>query len=127
MHAIIPFPFQYENQTRLLLGNWSTKSHWSDASGKLKQPREAFDPPPPGWDWDSDWEIKPEQSIDFEPEQGRNEWTEEIFENQSRQPLSYWPDETSSFWTDAVIIIYRNFAIMKLCVYIPVYNQFSNR
>lgn len=102
---LFPFPFQYENEANLF-GHWGTtgltKPNWSDSKGKIKQPREAFDPPPSGWRWDGNWEIKPELSIAFEPDEGLDEWTEDVFENQTRYPLSNWPDESTSFWTDIV-------------------------
>jgi hypothetical protein len=44
----------------------------------------------------------PEHSSTFEPEEGLNEWTDEIFENQTRPLLSDWPDESQSNWTDLV-------------------------
>ena len=62
--------------------------------------------PPPGWRWDGGWKIQPERSCTFEPEEGLNEWTEEIFENQTRKFLSHWPDESKSYWTDLVIKIW---------------------
>lgn len=54
---------QYENEVRLM-GIWGTtgltRPHWSNASGKIKQPKEEFHPSH-GWDWDQDdWEISPE-------------------------------------------------------------------
>lgn len=78
--------------------------------GKVKQPKEVFEPLPPGWSWDGVWEIKPDESIMFEPDEGRDEWTEEVYENQTRHPLSNWPDdsevESVSFWTDVVSEVY---------------------
>ena len=104
-HAFF-FLFKYENEVNLF-GHWGTtglgvKPNWSDARGKIRQPREDFDPPPSGWRWDGDWEVKPELSIAFEPDEGLDEWTEDIYENQTRYPLSNWPDESTSFWTDIV-------------------------
>lgn len=79
------------------------RPHWSDESGKVELRKEAFDPPPEGWRWEGDWIVQPEQNIEFEPEEGRDEWTEEIFENQTRHPLSPWPDEETYFLTDIVL------------------------
>ena len=100
-----PFSFQYQNEVTLF-GRWGTvglsKPSWSDAGGKIRQPKEAFDPPPLGWRWDGDWEIRPDLSVAFEPDKGFDEWTEEIFENQNRHHLTNWSDESISFWTDSV-------------------------
>ena len=77
--------------------------------GKVEQPKEVFKEPPPGWRWEGDWEVKPDESIVSEPDEGRDEWTEDVFENQTRRPLSHWPDkeESGSFWTDIVSIVLK--------------------
>ena len=107
------FPFQYENEVKLF-GIWGTtrllKPHWSDASGEIKQPREVFDPPPPGWRWGGDWEIQPVQSVDVETEEALLECTEEVFEHQNRDPVSNWSDTSTHFWTDAVSVSSTNHA-----------------
>lgn len=38
----------------------------------------------------------------YDKDEMRDEWTEEIYENQARYPLSSWPDETKSYWTNVV-------------------------
>ena len=38
----------------------------------------------------------------FDMDESRDEWTEEIYENQARYPLSSWPDEKKSYWTNVV-------------------------
>ena len=35
-------------------------------------------------------------------DESRDEWMEEIYENQARYPLSSWPDESKSYWTNVV-------------------------
>ena len=89
-----------------LFGIWGTtrllKPHWSYASGEIKQPREAFDPPPPGWRWGGDWEVQPVGGTDVEIDEGRLEYTEEVFEHQNRDRVSNWSDTATHFWTDAV-------------------------
>ena len=96
---------QYENEA-CLLGRWGkpglTRPHWSDAKGKLKQPQEAFEPAPPGWQWEGAWFKNPELSIGFEPDEGLDEWTEDVFEYQLRLPLGHWPDPSQSYWADIV-------------------------
>eukprot|EP00731_Ephydatia_muelleri_P020348 Em0013g75a len=51
----------YENQSCFV--KWGTmhltRPDWSDAKGKVKQPKEAF-VVPDGWKWDGDWFINPE-------------------------------------------------------------------
>eukprot|EP00731_Ephydatia_muelleri_P020360 Em0013g87a len=92
----------YENQACFV--KWGTtgltRPDWSDAKGKVKQPKEAF-AVPDGWKWDGDWFINPELSIAFEADEGLNEWQEDIYENQIRAPFSSWPnDPTKSYWSD---------------------------
>ncbi len=91
------------------LGKWGEKatmrSKWSDSKGKIKQPKEDFEPPPDGWIWTSDWEISPELSIAFDQDEGRNEWQEDLFEHQNRKPFGGWPsDMIKSSWYDVVSI-----------------------
>eukprot|EP00731_Ephydatia_muelleri_P020357 Em0013g84a len=93
---------QYENQSCFV--KWGTmhltRPDWSDAKGKVKQPKEAF-VVPDGWKWDGDWFINPELSIAFEADEGLNEWQEDIYENQIRAPFSSWTnDPTKSYWSD---------------------------
>ncbi|XP_064383023.1 myoferlin-like isoform X2 [Halichondria panicea] len=97
------FAETYENEA-CLFGRWGktglTRPQWCDSRGKIKQPKEQFETPPPGWAWDGDWTVSPELSIAFEPDEGLDEWMEDIFENQLRLPLSHWPVESESYWTD---------------------------
>ncbi|CAI8014042.1 Myoferlin [Geodia barretti] len=93
----------YENEA-CLLGRWGTigltRPNWSDSRGKIKQSMDAFDPPPHGWSWDGPWFQQPELSTMFDMDESRDEWMEEIYENQARYPLSSWPDESKSYWTN---------------------------
>ena len=41
-----------------------TRPRWSDSQGKTAQPLEAFEPPPPGWEWDGEWFISPDLRLD---------------------------------------------------------------
>jgi hypothetical protein len=100
------FAETYENHA-FFLGKWGTtalmRPNWSDAKGKIEQPKVAFEPPPDGWVWDGDWKIKPELSVAFEPDEGLNEWTEDVYEHQMRRPFSGWPaDSSHSSWFTVV-------------------------
>lgn len=75
---------------------------WVEVGGKTEKKKEDLESPPSGWRWEGDWKVVPENSSTFKPEEGLNEWTEEIFENQNRSLLSDWPDESKSYWTDLV-------------------------
>ncbi len=106
---ISPTIHQYENEA-CLFERWGTmgltRPHWSDSKGKIKQPREAFEPVPPGWRWEGNWFIRPDElSMAFEPDEGLDEWAEDVFENQLRDPLCNWPPEEKSRWTDVVSLI----------------------
>ena len=38
----------------------------------------------------------------YDIDDGRDEWQEEVYENQARYPLSGWPGEEKSYWTNIV-------------------------
>lgn len=38
----------------------------------------------------------------YDVDDERDEWLEEIYENQARYPLSSWPDENKSYWNNVV-------------------------
>lgn len=110
------------------LGKWGTtalmRPAWSDAKGKIPQPQEAFEPPPAGWSWSGNWEVRPELSIAYEPDDGLNEWTEDIYEHQYRRPFSSWPaDESASSWYDVVSKVAFNF---KMCFLKPLNLRHTN-
>ena len=91
---------------------------WSDATGKIRQPIEDFDPPPAGWRWDGNWEVRPELSMAFEPDEGLDEWQEDIFEHQTRKPFSGWPqDIAKSSWYDVVSYVVLIIIHVCTCVY----------
>ena len=97
---------QYENED-CLFGRW-VKGHitpkWSDHKGKLSQPKEAF-VPPRGWEWDGDWIKSP--GI-HQPDDYLNEWAEDVFENQVREPSGHWPGTDVSHWFDKVSTLIMN-------------------
>ena len=80
---------------------------WSDSMGKIELQKKDF-VPPPGWHWetpndDDAWMIKPELSANSEPDDGHDEWLEEVFECQSRRAFRNWPSHMSkSTWIDSV-------------------------
>ena len=91
------------------------RPNWSDGKGKIVQPKDAFDPPPIGWVWDGEWEVKPELSIAYEPDEGLNEWAEDIYEHQTRRPFSSWPaDMSQSSWFNVVSVSRIPCAIDKI-------------
>ena len=102
------FAETYENQVYVpIVNTWGTKlmprPKWSDSKGKIKQPMELFEPAPNGWEWSSDWAIRPELSVEFEPDAMLNEFTNEVYEHYGRKPMSSWPDDvTKATWCDNV-------------------------
>lgn len=96
--------FQYENQVSLPIVGWSTKGptmtrpKWSDSQGKIKLPKENFEPPP-GWRWASEWYISPELSMLYDKDAGHTQFLEDVYENQSRLPGGHWGEATRP-WTD---------------------------
>lgn len=57
----------------------------------------------------------------FDVDEKRDEWQEEIYENQARYPLSSWPDESKSYWNNVVG------CITYCCIeYTDMYNAFHS-
>uniref|UniRef100_A0A3Q1GUG5 Myoferlin like n=1 Tax=Acanthochromis polyacanthus TaxID=80966 RepID=A0A3Q1GUG5_9TELE len=83
----------YENQAQVF-GKWGTtglvgRCKFSDVTGKVKLKKEYF-LPPPGWEWEEDWFFEPERCLMTEADAGHTEFTDEVFENESRFPGGEW-------------------------------------
>lgn len=83
----------YENQAQVL-GKWGTtglvgRHKFSDVTGKVKLKQERF-LPPRGWEWEEDWFVDPERCLLTEADAGHTEFTEEIFQNETRFPGGEW-------------------------------------
>ncbi|XP_031733793.1 myoferlin [Anarrhichthys ocellatus] len=83
----------YENQVHVL-GKWGTtglvgRHKFSDVTGKVKLKRERF-LPPRGWDWEDDWFVDPERCLLTEADAGHTEFTDEVFQNETRFPGGEW-------------------------------------
>uniref|UniRef100_A0A8D2N3Z9 Myoferlin n=1 Tax=Zonotrichia albicollis TaxID=44394 RepID=A0A8D2N3Z9_ZONAL len=94
------FAEMYENQA-LLFGKWGTsglvgRHKFSDVTGKIKLKREYF-LPPKGWDWEGEWMVDPERSLLTEADAGHTEFTDEVYENESRYPGGEWKASEQSF------------------------------
>ncbi|POI33391.1 hypothetical protein CIB84_002857 [Bambusicola thoracicus] len=94
------FAEMYENQA-LLFGKWGTsglvgRHKFSDVTGKIKLKREYF-LPPKGWEWEGEWIVDPERSLLTEADAGHTEFTDEVYENESRYPGGEWKAAEDSF------------------------------
>ncbi|CAM5129255.1 unnamed protein product [Eretmochelys imbricata] len=83
----------YENQA-LMFGKWGTsglvgRHKFSDVTGKIKLKREFF-LPPKGWEWEGEWMVDPERSLLTEADAGHSEFTDEVYQNESRYPGGEW-------------------------------------
>ncbi|XP_068184208.1 myoferlin [Antennarius striatus] len=83
----------YENQAHVL-GKWGTtglvgRHKFSDVTGKVKLKRERF-LPPRGWEWEEDWFVDPERCLLTEADAGHTEFTDEVFQNETRFPGGEW-------------------------------------
>lgn len=83
----------YENQA-LMFGKWGTsglvgRHKFSDVTGKIKLKREFF-LPPKGWEWEGNWTVDPERSLLTEADAGHTEFTDEVYQNESRYPGGEW-------------------------------------
>ncbi|XP_054546383.1 myoferlin [Talpa occidentalis] len=97
------FAEMYENQA-LMFGKWGTsglvgRHKFSDVTGKIKLKKEFF-LPPKGWDWEGDWIVDPERSLLTEADAGHSEFTDEVYENESRYPGGDWKKAEEAY-TDA--------------------------
>uniref|UniRef100_A0A8C0E5L1 Myoferlin n=1 Tax=Balaenoptera musculus TaxID=9771 RepID=A0A8C0E5L1_BALMU len=97
------FAEMYENQA-LMFGKWGTsglvgRHKFSDVTGKIKLKREFF-LPPKGWEWEGDWIVDPEKSLLTEADAGHTEFTDEVYQNESRYPRGQWKPAEDSY-TDA--------------------------
>ncbi|XP_075791273.1 myoferlin isoform X1 [Pelodiscus sinensis] len=87
------FAEMYENQA-LMFGKWGTsglvgRHKSSDVTGKIKLKKEFF-LPPKGWEWEGDWTVDPERSLLTEADAGHSEFTDEVYQNESRYPGGEW-------------------------------------
>uniref|UniRef100_A0A3P8SXK6 Myoferlin n=1 Tax=Amphiprion percula TaxID=161767 RepID=A0A3P8SXK6_AMPPE len=83
----------YENQAQVF-GKWGTtglvgRYKFSDVTGKVKLKKEYF-LPPLGWEWEEDWFFEPERCLLTEADAGHTEFTDEVFENETRFPGGEW-------------------------------------
>ncbi|XP_028288019.1 myoferlin-like isoform X2 [Parambassis ranga] len=90
----------YENQAKVF-GKWGTtglvgRYKFSDVTGKLKLKQEYF-MPPKGWQWERDWLIDPEKALLTEADAGHTEFTDEVFQNETRFPGGEWKAAAEPF------------------------------
>ncbi|XP_017319937.1 myoferlin isoform X1 [Ictalurus punctatus] len=90
----------YENQAQVF-GKWGTtglvgRHRFSDVTGKVKLKQEYF-LPPRGWEWEGDWYVDPENCLLTEADAGHTEFTDEVYENESRYPGGEWKPATENY------------------------------
>ncbi|XP_069467461.1 myoferlin [Ambystoma mexicanum] len=90
----------YENQA-LMFGKWGTtgllKRHkFSDVTGTIKLKKESF-MPPKGWEWEGDWAVDPQRSLLTEADAGHSEFTDEVYQNESRYPGGEWKPANETY------------------------------
>ncbi|XP_072247032.1 myoferlin [Leuresthes tenuis] len=83
----------YENQAQVF-GKWGTtglvgRHKFSDVTGKVKLKQERF-LPPRQWEWEGDWFVDPERCLLTEADAGHTEFTDEVFQNETRFPGGEW-------------------------------------
>ncbi|XP_053306934.1 myoferlin isoform X2 [Spea bombifrons] len=97
------FAEMYENQAQMF-GKWGTtgllkRPKFSDVTGSIKLKQESF-LPPKGWEWEGDWDVDPERSLLTEADAGHSEFTDEVYQNESRYPGGEWKQADEPY-TDA--------------------------
>uniref|UniRef100_A0A8C1DAX1 Myoferlin like n=1 Tax=Cyprinus carpio carpio TaxID=630221 RepID=A0A8C1DAX1_CYPCA len=90
----------YENQAQVF-GKWGTtglvgRHKYSDVTGKVKLKQERF-MPPRSWEWEGDWFIDPERSLLTEADAGHSEFTDEVYQNETRFPGGEWKPADEPF------------------------------
>ncbi|XP_071371948.1 myoferlin isoform X1 [Centroberyx affinis] len=94
------FAEMYENQAQVF-GKWGTtglvgRHKFSDVTGKVKLKQERF-MPPRGWEWEDDWFVDPERCLLTEADAGHTEFTDEVFQNETRFPGGEWKPATEPY------------------------------
>ncbi|KAJ7992465.1 hypothetical protein DPEC_G00278830 [Dallia pectoralis] len=94
------FAEMYENQAQVF-GKWGTtalvyRHKFSDVTGKVKLKKECF-MPPRGWEWERDWVVDPERGLLTEADAGHTEFTDEVFQNETRYPGGEWKPAAEPF------------------------------
>ncbi|XP_065176222.1 myoferlin-like isoform X2 [Sycon ciliatum] len=93
------FAETYENEVNYGFG-WGTKGlfipPWSNAHGSVALEQNKF-MPPEGWNWNGDWFLNPELSAPVNPDSGKSEYMEDIFEYQQRIAGTQWSHATVSW------------------------------
>uniref|UniRef100_A0A6Q2XG87 C2 domain-containing protein n=1 Tax=Esox lucius TaxID=8010 RepID=A0A6Q2XG87_ESOLU len=94
------FAEMYENQAQVF-GKWGTtglvyRHKFSDVTGKVKLKKECF-MPPKGWEWEGDWIVDPERGLLTEADAGHTEFTDEVFQNETRYPGGEWKPAAEPF------------------------------
>uniref|UniRef100_A0A8C2AK31 Myoferlin like n=1 Tax=Cyprinus carpio TaxID=7962 RepID=A0A8C2AK31_CYPCA len=90
----------YENQAQVF-GKWGTtglvgRHKFSDVTGKIKLKQERF-MPPRSWEWEGDWLIDPERCLLTEADAGHSEFTDEVYQNETRFPGGEWKPAAEPF------------------------------
>lgn len=98
------FAETYENQSKGITTDWSktfviTRPKWSDSQGKVKLPKESFEPPP-GWRWDGDWYVNPELSMMYDKDSGHKTFIDDVYECQVRLPGTQWTAMPKRPWAN---------------------------
>uniref|UniRef100_A0A4W5NL00 Myoferlin n=1 Tax=Hucho hucho TaxID=62062 RepID=A0A4W5NL00_9TELE len=94
------FAEMYENQAQVF-GKWGTtglvyRHKFSDVTGKVKLKQERF-MPPRAWEWESEWFVDPERGLLTEADAGHTEFTDEVFQNETRFIGGEWKPAAEPF------------------------------
>uniref|UniRef100_A0A8C2L9D4 Myoferlin like n=1 Tax=Cyprinus carpio TaxID=7962 RepID=A0A8C2L9D4_CYPCA len=87
--------------TLSVFGKWGTtglvgRHKFSDVTGKIKLKQERF-MPPRSWEWEGDWLIDPERCLLTEADAGHSEFTDEVYQNETRFPGGEWKPAAEPF------------------------------
>uniref|UniRef100_A0A673XRZ3 Myoferlin n=1 Tax=Salmo trutta TaxID=8032 RepID=A0A673XRZ3_SALTR len=94
------FAEMYENQAQVF-GKWGTaglvcRHKFSDVTGKVKLKQERF-MPPRAWEWEGEWFVDPERGLLTEADAGHTEFTDEVYQNETRFIGGEWKPAADPF------------------------------
>uniref|UniRef100_A0A8C8K8N2 C2 domain-containing protein n=1 Tax=Oncorhynchus tshawytscha TaxID=74940 RepID=A0A8C8K8N2_ONCTS len=94
------FAEMYENQAQVF-GKWGTtglvcRHKFSDVTGKVKLKQERF-MPPRAWEWEGEWFVDPERGLLTEADAGHTEFTDEVYQNETRFIGGEWKAAADPF------------------------------